>query len=117
MSESNFRAFIGQPVPAVAARDVRRVWTFLAAEQARDTRGQGTADSQKLLAGLCGENANVLAVFFCATLVGALIKQGRLARWREANNLHDRVFEVAANFPLPRGPENADPDAFVAALE
>jgi hypothetical protein len=120
MPEYDLRASIGRPVPAVRADDVRRVWSFLASEQARDTRvreGATSSVSLKLLAGLCDANANVLAVWFRATFVDALLQQGRLDRWREGNSLRDRVFEVAASFPLPRGQENADLDAFVAALE
>ena len=120
MPESDLRASIEQPVPAVRADDVRRVWSFVASEQARDTRVQGGTTrsvSLKLLAGLCDANANVLAVWFRATLVDVLLQQGRLDRWREGNSLRDRVFEVAASFPLRRGQENADLDAFVAALE
>jgi hypothetical protein len=110
--QSAFGAFIGKPVPAVRADDVGRVWCFLASEQA-----PGRSVSEKLLAGLCDSNADVLAVWFRATLVEILLQQGRLDRWREGNSLHVKVFEVAAGFPFPKGPGNADPDAFVAALD
>jgi hypothetical protein len=59
----------------------------------------------------------VLAVWFRAALVEILLEQGRLDRWREGNSLRDKVFEVAASFPLPRGLENADLDAFLVAME
>jgi hypothetical protein len=120
MPESDLRASIGRPVPAVRAEEVRRVWSFLASEQARHPRVHGGAVSSvslKLLASLCDPNANVLAVWFRAALVEILLQQGRLDRWREGDSLRDKVFEVAASFPLPRGLENADLDAFVAALE
>jgi hypothetical protein len=119
MTESYFRPFIGRPVPAVRAEDVRRVWSFLASEQARHPRVHGGAVSSvslKLLGGLCDVNANVLAVWFRAALIETLLQQGPLEGWREGDSLRDRVFEVAASFPLPRGLENADLDAFVAAL-
>ena len=70
----------------------------------------------KLLAGVCIANANVLAVFLRVTLIGALMQQKESDRWREGNGLRDKVFEVAATWPLPRGVENADLPAFVAAL-
>ena len=120
MPESDLRASIGRPVLAVRVDDLRRVWSFLASEQARAPGVQGGAVSSvslKLLAGLCDPNANVLAVSFRAMLVEILLRQGRLDRWREGNSLRDKVFEVAASFPLPRGLENADLDAFVFALE
>ena len=103
-----------KPVPAVKVDDVKRVWSALASERVRDAR---TSVSVRLLASLCDVNANVQAVSFRAMLVGVLLEQGRLDRWRDGNSLRDRVFEVAATFPLPQGPGSADPDAFVAALE
>src|SRR5450432_1609388 len=110
MSESGFGAFIGKPVPAVRVDDVRRIWSFLT-EQARDTHFEGgTAVNVKLLADLCAPNANILAVYFRATLITALLQQGQLDRWRDGNSLLERVFEVAANFALPQGLENADLD-------
>jgi hypothetical protein len=74
MSDSALRAFVGQPVPAVHAGDLKRVWSFLASEQAADPRIQGQTSSfnLKLLAGLCDKNADVFAVWFRATLVEAL---------------------------------------------
>jgi len=96
--------------------DLRRVWYFLA-EQDRDPHPGGpTSVDIKLLVDLCAPNANVLAVSFRAMLITLLLHQGRLDRWRDGNSLLERVFEVAANFPLPQGLENADVDAFIAAL-
>lgn len=116
MRQSGFGAFIGEPVPAVQADDLRRVWSFLN-EQARDTRFKGrTAVNMKLLADLCAPKADVLAVYFRATLIDALLQQGRLDRWREGNGLVERVFEVAATFSLPQGLESANLDALVAAM-
>jgi len=66
---------------------------------------------------LCDTTANVLAVFLRATLVEALMGQEGSDRWREGKSLRDKVVDVAASFPLPRGVENADFAAFVAALE
>jgi hypothetical protein len=110
MSQSGFGEFVGKPVPAVWVDDVRRVWSFLT-EQAR-----GTGVNVKLLSDLCAPNANILAVYFRATLITALLQQGQIDRWRDGNSLLERVFEVAASFPLPKGLENVDLDAVVAAL-
>ena len=116
MPESGFRAFIGQQVPAVRVDDVRRIWSFLT-EQAQNTHVKGgTGFNIKLLADMCSPNANTLAVYFRATLIMLLQAQGLLDRWRDGNSLQDRVFEVAASFPLPQGPGNVNPNAFVAAL-
>jgi hypothetical protein len=114
MPESALRAFIGRPVPAVHPDDLKRVWSFIASEQGG---GPGNSVSLNLFAGLCDANANVLAVWFRATLVKALLQQGQLEGWREGASLREKVFEVAASFPLPQGPESFDPDAFIAALE
>jgi hypothetical protein len=70
----------------------------------------------KLLAELCAPGAKVMAVWFRSALITMLLHQGLLEGWRDGNTLLERVFEVAASFPLPKGPENVDPDAFVAAL-
>ena len=112
MPDSDLRAYIKQPVPAVRAVDVRRVWSCLASEQAHGT----SSISLKLLAALCDENANVLAVWCRATLVGALPREGRLEQWRQGDGLRDEVFELAATFPIPRGLQGVDLDAFVDAL-
>jgi hypothetical protein len=80
-------------------------------------RVQGGSVDLKLLADLCDVNTNVLAAFFRVTLIEILMQQGRSGRWCEGNRVRDKVFEVAASFPLPRGPENADLAALVAALE
>ena len=114
MPDSALGAFIARPVPAVRVDDLKRVWSFLASEQGGI---QGTSVGLKLLADLCELNSDVLAVWFRAALVETLLQQGRLDPWREGNSLRGKIFEVAAGFPFPKGPENADLDALVAALE
>jgi len=117
MPQSVFGAFRGKPVPIVQVEDLKRVWSFLS-EQVRDAHSIGVpAVDVKLLTDLCGPNANVLAVFFRATLITALLQGGQLDQWRDANSLRDKVFELAASFPLPQGLENADVEAFLAALK
>jgi len=116
MRESGFGAFIGAPVPAVKVDDLKRVWSFLN-EQTRDTRLEGgTAVNMKLLTRLCSPNSNILAVYFRATLIEALLQQGRLDRLRKGEGLVERVFEVAATFALPRGPESVNLNALAAAM-
>ena len=110
--ESVFLQSLGKPVPTVEADDVKRVWSFFAVEE---NRVPGEAAGLNVLAGFCAANANVLAVFR-STLVDILVRQGRLDRWRAGNSLRGKVFEVASRFPLPRGPENADLNGFIAAL-
>jgi hypothetical protein len=113
VSESHLQAFVGSrtPVSTVRAGDVRRVWSILASQQAQ------TGISLDILAGLCEPKADALAVWFRASLIQALLHLGRLDPWRSGSTLQDKVFDVAATFPLPNGPAEADLDAFVAAME
>lgn len=113
VSESPLQAFVGsrRPVATVHAEDVRHVWSTMASEQAQ------TGVNLDLLAGLCEPKADVLAVWFRASLVQALLRLGRLDPWRSGSTLQDKVFDVAATFPFPNGPAEADLDVLVAAME
>jgi hypothetical protein len=113
--ESTLEAFVGRPVPTVRAEDLRRVWSFLASEQS-EAQAQRSV-SLNIVAGLCEPKADALAVWFRTTLIQALLQRGRLDPWRDGSSLRDKVFEVAAKFSLPKGPAEADLDAFVAAME
>lgn len=115
MSESALNAFVGRPVPTVRAEDLRRVWMFLASEQS-EAQAQRSV-SLNIVAGFCAPKADALAVWFRITLIQALLQRGRLDPWRDGSSLQDKVFEAAANFPLPKGPAEADLDAFVAVME
>ena len=115
VSERTLEAFVGRPVPTVRAEDLRRVWSFLASEQS-ESQAQRSV-SLNIVAGLCEPKADALAVWFRATLIQALLRRGQLDPWRDGSGLRDKVFEVAAKFPLPKGPAEADLDAFVAAME
>jgi hypothetical protein len=107
----SFASFVGRPIPAVRADDVRRVWSFLSEVVRRSDPEVGM--NLKLLADLCDADANVLAVWVRASLVMSLTQQEPL----DGNSPGESVFELAARFPLPRGLGNADLDAFVAALK
>ena len=115
VSESALKAFVARPVPTVRAEELRRVWSFLASDQSRIQAQRSV--SLSVVAGLCGPKTDALAVWFRATLIQALLRRGRLDRWRDGSSLQDKVFEVAARFPLPKGPAEADLDALVAAME
>jgi len=115
MSESAFNAFLARPVPAVRVEDLRRVWSFMASEPSQAQAQRSL--SLSMVAGLCGPKADPLAVSFRAALIQALLRRGRLDRWRNGSTLQNRVFEVAAKFSLPKGPAEADLDALAAAIE
>jgi hypothetical protein len=72
----SFASFVGRPIPAVRADDVRRVWSFLS-EVARRS-GPEVGVNLKLLADLCDAEANILAVWVRASLVMSLTQQGPL---------------------------------------
>jgi hypothetical protein len=114
VSESPFKAFAGGPVSPVGAKDLQRVWSFVASQQ-DEGHAQGSI-SLNIVAGLCEQKADPLAVWLRATFVRVLLQRGRLDPWRDGSTLQDKVFEVAAKFPLPNGPAQADLDAFVAAM-
>jgi hypothetical protein len=117
MGQSYFERAMNEPVPTANSTDVRRIWSFLALERARDALGQaGVSYSVQVLAEHCEASVNVLAVFLRATLVDALLQQGLLDGWREGNAPSDSVFEVAATFTLPRGLTEVDFQAFITAL-
>ncbi len=111
MGETKLRASVGQPVPAVSAEDVRRVYYAVA------EAGPRNSISLELLAELCDPGVNVVAVSLRAMLLSILLQIGRLGQWQEGKVLNDRLYQVAATFPLPRGLEEVDPEAFVAAVE
>jgi hypothetical protein len=110
VSESRLQEFAGDrvPVPAVSPEDLKRVWAVLSAEPA------GTGFSLDVLATVCEPNADLLAVWFRAGLVWALLQRGAL---RSGSTVQNRVFEVVATFPRRNGPAEADLDALVAATE
>ncbi len=117
MAQSHFERAMNEPVPSTNSTDVRRVWSFLALESARDPMSQaGVSYSVQVLAKQCDPDSNVLAVFLRASLVDALLQLGLLDGWREGNELRDRVFEVAAKFPLPAGLTDVDFQGFIKAL-
>jgi hypothetical protein len=115
MSESAFIASVGGPVPTVRAEDLRRVWSFWVSELSGAQAGIGI--SLNIVADLCESKADALSVWLRMTLIQALLQCGQLDPWRDGNILRDNVFEVAAIFPLPKGPAEADLGALLAAMK
>jgi len=114
MPESDFERFLGKPVPAVSAGQLKRMWSFLSSLPPHETGTVGI--SVHTLSDVCEPGADVMAVWFRAALVYAVLSQGSLDSWREGDTLRDKVFETAAGFPIP-DPRKVDFDAFVAAME
>jgi hypothetical protein len=117
MEQPDFAA-LNEPVPTVKSADIRRLWSFLSSEKISDPLAEvGTAFSYSVVAQQCNVNSNVVAVFLRAALVHGLVQQGLLESWREGDELHDRVFDIAAAFPLSLGLADVDSQSFITALE
>jgi hypothetical protein len=107
------------PLRPVDPNDVRRVWDLIlqvTAGRAGDPRAPTMGIDVRLVAQHCSPSADVLAVFFRTALLQALIEQDMLNDWREGKEFRHSVFEAAATFPLPKGVESFDPNAFIDRL-
>jgi hypothetical protein len=116
------------PLRPVDPDDVRRVWDLIlqvspafwpdraTAGRAGDPRAPTMGIDVRLVAQHCSPSADVLAVFFRTALLQALIEQDMLNDWREGKEFRHSVFEAAATFPLPKGVESFDPNAFIDRL-
>ena len=109
----------GTPLAPVTAHDLRRVWSLIQGmtgqlEQKGITEGLGF--DARLISQHCEPGADVIAVFFRAALLQHFFQAGLLDDWREANELSDPVFRVAAIFPMEQGVQGFDPAAFIERL-
>jgi hypothetical protein len=107
------------PLRPVDPDDVRRVWDLIlqvTAGRSGDPRAPTMGIDVRLLARHCSPGADVLVFFFRTALLQALIQQDMLNDWREGQELRHSVFEVAATFPVPKGVDGFDPNAFIDRL-
>ena len=109
--QEHLEARIGEPVAPVAAEDLKRVMSLLESAQ-RESHQESAAVgvSQDLLRDLCSKDADVIAVWLRATLVGILRLQGEFT-------LDDRAYEVVARFPLTNGLKGVNLEALLAAVQ
>jgi hypothetical protein len=71
----------------------------------------------RAIAQIChSETADNFAVWARTALLEILFQEGRLDKWREHDNLNEKLFEVAASFPLPQGLNGFDAQDFLASL-
>ena len=115
MPALDLKSRLGHPIAPVRPDDLKRVTSFLVSQQpASEPRGPeppATGVSFDILAGLCSQGADVVAVWFRSVLLmGAL-------RLRESFILNDRVFEVGAGCPLPNGVATLDLEALLNEME
>ncbi len=106
---------ISGAIPAVSPLAVQRLWS-LQAQLPPESRG-AVSFSAKLIAQICEpDSSDPIAVWARFALIGILLQQGLLEKWREHDSLHNSVFEAAAVFPLPNGLQGVNADDLVNTL-
>jgi hypothetical protein len=70
--------------------------------QARALGGQIGSLSSRLYESACSPGANVVAVWYRASILGVLqtLPENPLKPWSHEGELDDAVFQIAATFPL-----------------
>ena len=111
-----------KPVPPVDPDDLKRVWYVIRnivgsrqSTEGCDPPGAWGIDI-RLLEPHCGPGADVAAVSIRSFLLRACLGAGLLDDWRESTELPDRVFRVAATFPIEQGIERLNFPDFVERL-
>lgn len=91
----------GDEVAAVNPDDLRKVCKMINDVQAYNP-GQGVILNNEMYARVCSPAANVMAVWYRASMLGLLqmLPEPPLAPWTHHGGLDDAVFQVAAAFPM-----------------
>src|SRR5260370_72732 len=111
MALHDFFGARGNDVAAVNPDDLRNVWTMMRDLQARDLEGQIGSISSGLYEGACSSGANVVAVWYRASILGVLqmLPGNPLTPWSHEGKLDDAVFQIAATFPMKKLPRSGSP--------
>ncbi len=106
MALHDFFGARGTDVAAVNPNDLRNVWTMMRDLQAHAQAGQSGSISSGLYESVCSPGANVLAVWYRASILGALqtLPGKPLTPWSHEGELDDAVFQIAAKFPMKKLP-------------
>jgi len=106
MALHDFFGSRGNDVAAVNPNDLRKVWTMMRDLEARALAGQGASISSVLVESACGPGANVLAVWYRASILRVLetLPGNPLTSWSHEGELDDAVFQIAATFPMKKVP-------------
>jgi len=91
----------GDSVAAVNPADLRNVWRLFREAQARNP-GQCTSVDNGVYESVCSPGADVLAVWFRASMLELMTQPDMLAQWAHNGELDDVVFQVAATFPMKK---------------
>ena len=95
----------GNDVATVNPNDLRNVWTMMHDLEARALAGSGSISSA-LYESVCSPGANVVAVWYRASILGVLqtLPGNPLTPWSHEDELDDAVFQIAATFPMKKLP-------------
>jgi hypothetical protein len=106
MALHDFFGARGNDVATVNPDDLRNVWTMMRDLQARDLEGQSGSISSGLYEAACSPGANVVAVWYRASILGVLqmLPENPLTMWSHEGELDDAVFQIAATFPMKKLP-------------
>ena len=106
MALHDFFGARGNEVAAVNPDDLRNVWTMMRDFEACTPVGQTGSFSSGHYEGACSPGANVLAVWYRASILEVLqmLPENPLTPWSHRGELDDAVFQIAATFPMKKLP-------------
>ncbi len=106
MALHDFFGARGNDVAVVNPDDLRNVWTMMRDLEARTPAGQTGSLNSGLYEGACSPGANVVAVWYRASILGVLqtLPGNPLTPWSREDELDDAVFQIAATFPMKKLP-------------
>ncbi len=104
MALHDFFGSRGNDVAAVNPNDLRNVWIMMRDLEARAS--QSGSISSGPYERVCSPGANVLAVWYRASILGVLqmLPGNLLTPWSHEGELDDAVFQIAATFPMKKLP-------------
>jgi len=88
------------PIPAVDPSDLRKVWDFMSGIP--DTGSGATGVDVDVFKSICSPGADVIAVWWRASLLQLGERLGLVSRWLSNGRLDDAVINVAADFPMDK---------------
>jgi hypothetical protein len=114
------------PLSAVDPADVQAVWRLILKASPGSANPIGEAQGAEecapntsigigLIAQNCSAGADVYAVFFRASLLGQVFRQGLLSPWQQDGDLSPVVFQVIATIPAG-SLQGFDTEAFLSRL-
>lgn len=106
MALHDFFGARGNDVASVNPDDLRNVWAMIRDLQALDLESQSASIGKGLYEGACSPGANVVAVWYRASILGVLqmLPGNPLTPWSHEGELDDAVFQIAATFPMKKLP-------------